>query len=354
MKKKVSASTLRKHFKEQGVDLYALFDPNKYDRYIEKNWMLLKDTIESNTEWKVQHKGVLEFVHPDYPEGRMLYNKVGSMNDIKSVDEYVRIINELGNTEYFLDMIDTVVEHEEIESLSRKIDSYLKEKHKLSFEELLEMESGEKRNRRLNGVFKAFAGAQVKNNNLYLITPNEKEVQFTSKGRLHLEMLRDTTQTSEFIRGTRTVRDIQFSERSEHVRKGRGVSKRQMDRILKYFGSDSIESVIEGKDLSEPERADRLQAVHFYLSEVNRDKENDMVFPHPEDSRKRVVINDMKGQSRYFEDIHSLDELIEKVKNARSHRDTYYQAYENAKEEIERRKERLNNKDRGEEMGRSF
>lgn len=330
----------------------SLIRTNTIDRYVEKNWMLLKDTIESNTEWKVQHKGVLEFVHPDYPDGRMLYNKVGSMNDIKSVNEYVRIINELGNTEYFLDMIDTVVEHEEIESFSRRIDAYLKEKHTLSYEELLEMESSEKRNRSLNEVFKAFAGAQIKNNNLYLITPNEKEVQFTSKGRLHLEMLRDTTKTSEFIRGTRIVRDIQFSERSEHVRKGRGVSKRQMDRILRYLGSDSIVSVIEGKGLSEPERADRLQAVHFYLSEVVRDKENDLVFPHPEDSRKRVVIKDMKGQSRYFEDIQGLDEFIENVKRARTHRDTYYQVYENVKEEFEQRKERLNKKGRIDERER--
>jgi len=347
--KRINRQQLAAYFKKKGTSMDTLFDQNKMFRYTENGQKILVDGIEHFTDWNITASGAFEFRHPDYPEGRMLYAQVETINDIQSANHYIETLNKLRDTEYFLDMVEQIVEKAELIELGEKIDSFLKEKHKTDLESLIRTKDGQKRNDQLNKIFKEFAGAQVHDGNIHFIDPLENEQQFTKRGSYELSTLQDKEQILNLIQGTKGVRDLHFGLGSNHVKQGRGVSKRQMNIVLRDYGSDGIEKVIKGTGLSEKERTERLEVVHLHLSEVSRDKENDMVFPHPNNPAKKIVIRDLKNQERYFEDIKSLEEFMNKVKYARDQRDTYYHAYENVKEDMGKRVEKLKKKDRDSE-----
>ncbi len=347
---KITLGELRSYFKDRGADLDELFDPNKYSRYTEKNAKLINQAIEHYTEWKVNPDGGLHFVHPDYPDGVLRHARIGNVNDISSLKQYHKEINELSDTEYFLDMVENVIDQAETIELQEQVDEYLREHHNMNLDELLQSENGKERSKQLNEVFHEFADSHINDGNVEFIDPLGKKHPFLKSGRFKLSKLDDVNQVSKILKEVKSMRDLHFGVRSDHVRKGYGISKRQMDRLMGKWSRESVEEVIgRTNSIDEAGRTERLEALHFMLSEVGRDKDGDMAFPHPDGSSRRIVVSGLEGKDRYYEDIKTLQEFIDKVKYAREHRDTYYQAYENAKEDIESRQDKLKKKGKDKE-----
>lgn len=349
--RKITLEELRSYFKDRGADIDELFDPEKFSRYTEKNATLINQAVEHYTEWKVNPDGGLQFVHPDYPDGVLRHARIGNVNDISSLKQYYKEINELSDTEYFLDMVENVIDKAETIELQEQVDEYLREHHEMNLDELLQSENGKERSKQLNEIFHEFADSHINDGNVEFIDPLGKKHPFLKSGRFKLSKLDDVNQVSKILKEVKSMRDLHFGVRSDHVRNGYGISKRQMDRLMGKWSRESIEDVIgRTNGIDEAGRTERLEALHFMLSEVGRDKENRIWFPHPDGTAHRVTIDTVGSPEHYYEDIKTLEEFTEKVKYAREQRDTYYRAYENIKEDMEDRQGKLKKKgkDKGE------
>lgn len=350
-KKDITLKELRAYFMERGADLDELFDPEKYSRYTEKNATLINDAIEHYTEWKVNPDGGLQFVHPDYPDGILRHARIAQVRDISTVSGYLKEINELRDTDRFMDMTEAAIERAEFMELRDQVEEFVKEKYQCSLEDLVNREEDEIRSEQINSLFEQFADSSIRGGNVEFIDPFGKKHPFSKNEGYSASRLVDRDQVVMILKEIKSLRDLGLGVRSDHVRRGRGISKRVMDRFMEKWSGEGIEDIINRVgDGDEKERTDRLEAVHFMLSEVGRDKDGDMAFPHPDGSSRRITVSGLEGYNRYYENIKTLEEFIDKVKYAREHRDTYYQAYENAKEDIKNRQDKLKNKgkDKGE------
>lgn len=330
--KPITKKELKSYFTEQGVDIDKLFNPEKYDRYTYENYKRIKGAVEHYTDWDVTEQGI-EFVHPDYPDGRMRFMKVESINNVQSVDEYLELINHLRDTDRFLDMIEQAVDKAEEIEFQEHINELLEKKYGVNLDHVISMPIGEERNSRLNEALKDVAHAEIKDGNIIFYDPLDQGRQLGHSNKMSLDAIQSPDHFVNFASGVRLVRNVSLRVESDYVRQGRGISKRAIDRFLHKLDSPGLEKVLKERDKSGFYK-EKLEAIHFYFSEVYRDRDNDMVITLPDEPTKSIAIPDLKSQDRYFEDISSVDQFIDMIKRAREDRDDFYKGYERQMERL--------------------